>query len=349
MGGRCRCWSRGRCRLRHRSGYSGGCGCGICRSRGGGAGSGIDGFLQILQSAQRAVGGGLLAGKFLSRSLLRDGLLGGRLVGARGRFGQRQLVLCGGLWLAIGDLGLHLTGHLTRAFCCWRRGCNAGQAPTEGVEVLALCHDHATGFSGIHTLSFAGRRHLDDGTRFQSVDVALNEGVWVGFEHGHQHLVERYASGTQSGGDGASRVATGHSHRAWGRCGGGRWRNCRRGRWGGGHRCGLLNRLSHRWSGSCHCRGRGRGCRGGRRSRLGRSGHRVDSLDLGWVQQEGVFALQLARGPLGLHHQLHKGLRDWAFAADIQVFAPIGALFDADSQAIECGIELNAQTGVGVR
>ncbi len=368
-GRNCRCRSRGRrggcrgcgrgghrCGGRGRRGY-GRRGGHRCRWLAGGAADAVQ-FVEVarqLGHAGRVVAG--LVG-------LGDALGLGRA--AHGALGQGEPVGGAGGRLAVFHLGLHAAAGaaLRRAGFHGRRA--ARQAAAEFIEVAALGHDD---------LACLGRRrggcarsigHRQHRARTDAVDVAADEGIGVGLQQGHQHLVERDAGRLGGAGDAAGGVARAHGDllllgrrrrtcRCWrgDGCGDGRrarrrcraWCGNRSGK-GGRHR---LRHGTHRARGDRYRRRRGRGqyrktrrrCRrrrrgleaghrgGGRRRQLRGDGGRAAGLAAGrGVEQQGVVARQAAAGRIGLQQHFQERFVDRAAAGQPDHGPAVAAAFD---------------------
>ena len=105
-----------------------------------------------------------------------------------------------------------------------RRGIG-GQFFAEVAKVAALCDHSLCGLRRSNGLRLLGRGHIHHGTRFDAVDVAVDKGLGVGAQQGHQHLIERDRGWLGGHGDLAGGIAaldgdlTIDSHQRFG------WRN----------------------------------------------------------------------------------------------------------------------------
>ncbi|KWT74266.1 hypothetical protein APV28_0393 [Comamonas testosteroni] len=252
-------------------------------------------------------------------------------------------------------MGLNLAG--SAAGCCFHRGYrrHASQLAAELVEILGLGRHDLACFLGRGGLGGCLIGQLDYRAAAHAVDVAIDKGLGVAAQHGDQHLIERDACGlvrcrNASGGvagpdadfitaasrccsaslafslrlgcslvliaviaqvpagrvDGAGRRACSH---------GGARRRRHHGRRGlGGSGCGLSS---------------GRGRRG--RAARGRG-----------VEQQGVVALQLARCPVGIDHQVDKGIIDRLKAAELEHGRAIGAFLHLHAHRVGRACEFHA-------
>ena len=185
-----------------------------------------------------------------------------------------------------------------------RRG-RTGQLAPEFVEIAALCGQDLASLVLGDRVGLGLARHLQDGARADAIDIALNERLRVGAQHGHQHLIQRHirravgignASGSVSGLDGDGLFAC--------RCG-------RTGRRRAAHGGRTLRGGFH---GACRCNF-GFGSHLHRRFAHG-----------GGIKQHGVAARQSPGVPVGIHHQVHKRLVHGPIAAQAQHRGTVGAL-----------------------
>ena len=269
-----------------------------------------------------------------------------------GPFRQGQLVRGTGGCLFFLDAGLHCASCLSpcRRYCLGRRCVR--QFAAELIEVGALNRHDLAGFCGWDTASLVRCRNLDDSTRPDAIDVAVDESVRVGAQQRDQHLIQGNLDRLVRSGDSSGRVA---------------WPD--RDGFARSRRLGCLFGCSCPCSGcrSGFLRGRrsdrggwqrahSRGCRGGRcgprrrRSDLGRSGCNVRGCpSAGGVKQKCVIANKPPRSPLGFQNQVKKRLGDDLVARKAKVGTPVRTLLQRNHGAGQRRIELHARSTEGSR
>ena len=202
--GRCsfrRCRHGRRARHSHAVCRAAGCRGRCCSSTFGGLGGGGDlaqlGHVALQFGRARCLVVGLL---LLGQALVCLHALDGAL-------GQGELVGCCGGGLAVFDLGLDAARCFTIGRCHGRGRRGAGQLAAELVEIPGLgCNDLAR-LARRGGLCRGLVRHGEHGAGAHAVHIAVDEGLGIGAQHGHQHLVQRNACGQVGGGNAASRVS----------------------------------------------------------------------------------------------------------------------------------------------
>ena len=246
-------------------------------------------------------------------------------------------------------MGLNLAGGAARRRFHGGHRCNACELTAELVEILRLGRHDLACFLGRGGLGRCLIGHLNHDAAAHAVDVAIDEGLGVAAQHGHQHLVERDACGLVCRSKASGGVAGSDADFVTAsRCCSGGLALAQRLRSGfvlvaviaqvpaggadraGGSPCGHGG-TCWRW---CRHRGRrGLSRSGGRRSRAARCRG---------VKQQGVVALQLARCPVGIDHQIDKGIVDRLKAAELEHGRAVGALLHLHAHRIGSACEFHA-------
>ena len=227
-------------------------------------------------------------------------------------------------------MGLNLAGSAAR--CCFHRShrCHASQLTAELVEILRLGRHDLAGFLGRGGLGGRLIGQLNHRAAAHAVDIAIDKGLRVAAQHGDQHLIKRDACWLVRCSNATCGVACPDANfiAAASRCrSAGLAFSLRLG-------CSFVliaviaqvpaGRVDRAGRRACshggtrrrrHHGRRGLGSGGGRRSRAARCRR---------VEQQGVVALQLARCPVGIDHQVDKGIIDRLKAAELEHGRAVG-------------------------
>jgi hypothetical protein len=112
-------------------------------------------------------------------------------------------------------LGLDFAGGFALGCIGWCRGHSPGQPLPVSVEVLTLGGNGLTGFARIDLFRSLCIREIKNGPSLDAVDVAANERLRVGSQHGDQHLIERDPAWLVCAGEFACCVANLDGHGAF--------------------------------------------------------------------------------------------------------------------------------------
>ena len=153
-------------------------------------------------------------GCVLGLTLLSDLGFRGGLPGF-GFLGQGEAVRRGHCRAGVLHFGADAAGGLAIGLTHLCLGHGTRQTPAEFIEVAALGRNDLASFARAHSRSLAGARKVQHHAGPQAVDVVPDEGLGVGPQHRHQHLVQRDTGGAVGFGDATGGVACRHGDLRW--------------------------------------------------------------------------------------------------------------------------------------